>query len=183
MLIKLAQFLLTKVGRVVFLLTSIVIFCLAILLLEHFADSRKVWTFDCNSKMYQLKDLDGEVVHAENEPLYLSLTIQDKLIRLDYYTDEKESEREFVSLKGHLKELEIGKLMYQLDLKVIDVNYRLDVPQLQDYLANELDEIRESLVLGNKVSVAMQVLEVDVKNDFILIKFSPYNTLWACRLH
>ncbi|MCL1068753.1 hypothetical protein L2735_18455 [Shewanella olleyana] len=182
MLTRLARFILTKLGRVVFVSISIAIFCLVILFLEHFADSRSVWAFDCNSKIYQFKNQNGEVVHSQNEPLYLSLTIQDELISLDYFTGEEENEREFISLEGNLKELEVGKMMYQLDLKVIDANYQLDAPQLQNYLAKELDVMQESLILGNEISVAVQVLEMDTEKEYILIKFSPYHTLWACRL-
>ncbi|GIU52301.1 MULTISPECIES: hypothetical protein [Shewanella] len=182
-LTRIAKFLLTKLGRVVFLFISITVFCCSILLLENFADSRSVWAFDCNSKIYQFEMVDNVIMNHQHEPLYLSLTVQNKQINLDYYTAEKEGERELVSLKGKLKELEIGKLMYQLDLKITDAQYQLDDPQLQDYLVNELDEVKSMLVTGSDISVALQVLEMDTKKDFILIKFSPYNTLWACRLH
>ncbi|MCL1046575.1 hypothetical protein L2737_14780 [Shewanella electrodiphila] len=180
---RLAQFLMTKLGRAVFILSSTVLFCISILILESFADSRQVSAFDCSTKIHAMTANDNIVINTPQISIHLSLTFNDEKIYLDYFSEQPESSREHLSLKGQLRELEIGKLLYQLDLDITDAKFISDNSSFQSYLANEFNESKENLAVGNQVSVNVQVLEMDADNGFILVKFTPFSTLWACQLH
>ncbi|KPZ69777.1 hypothetical protein AN944_02758 [Shewanella sp. P1-14-1] len=180
---KLTKFLSTTFGRIVFLFISMSIFCLVILTLERFADTREVWSFDCQSDVYRFETTSAEPKEIDEGELFLSLTVEDGQIRLDYYNADKPSDREFISLAGELKELEVGSVSYQLDLAVTDVQFENDNSYLKTYLAKELDEPQANLSIGSQVNVTVKVLEMSMNKNYISIKFTPNSSSWICRLH
>ncbi|WP_144210849.1 hypothetical protein [Shewanella donghaensis] len=180
---KLADFLMSKLGRVVFLVASLIIFFSSIFLLEYFADSRDIWTFDCHSDMYEFSTEQDTVVEHEQGLLYLSLSMNKKQISLDYYNSKGSKDHEYASFEGELTELEVGDVIYELALELKDFQFQEHNPFLHDYLLRELHISDEQLALHNKITVAVQVIEMDIKKKYILIKFKPYNMLWACLLH
>ncbi|MDO6639987.1 hypothetical protein BCU94_04015 [Shewanella sp. 10N.286.52.C2] len=177
------DFLLTRIGRVVFTVCFIVVSCISVLMLEQFADTRDIWAFDCQSDLYEFSADKEHTIELDHGPLFLALTVKNKQIQLNYYNAKGSKNHEYATFDGDLTELEVGDMTYKLDLVLTDAQFNQNNSYLRKYLAKELKTTAAQLQTQTQLHIAVQVLEMDIDNKYILMKFKPYNMLWACRLH
>lgn len=143
--------------------------------LENVADNRPIRSFICSGNLYQIDSFEERTI-SEADIKLLASTNQ-KQIELNYYTAPQRSQREFVSLKGTLQELNIGALSYVYEFTVVDLQVS-EQSKFAYYLAKEFSV--EKLSLGMTLTQELHVLEMDLAKKFMLVKFEPSSHLWAC---
>ncbi|NKF51418.1 hypothetical protein G3R49_12700 [Shewanella sp. WXL01] len=148
------------------------------LVLQRWADSREIYQFECQAEAYKvdIASLDGDPLRGN---LILKLEVREQHLVLTYYSAFEETIREFVAFEGELQELEVGSMTYKIDFEAIEVNLQPN-SQLYPYLTSELDMADKSLAYGYKFTQHLSVIDMDSKLNFMLVKFTPSASLWAC---
>ncbi|MCL1141274.1 hypothetical protein [Shewanella gaetbuli] len=147
-----------------------------LLKVEQLADTKPMYTFQCAAETYEVQDENP--LPFKKSTMNLKVTEDNGQLSLRYLSSVAGFNDETAEITGVLSELSVSELMYHYQLQLTD----LDVSNghLADYLRHELNI--DLLTLNQSFKQDIQVLEMDLAQNYLIIKFLPNNTLWACDL-
>jgi len=136
-----------------------------------------MYDVQCQASAFDLAHLqEGELLRGD---MLLQLIEENGRLSLAYYSAFDEPIRQYAIFEGELVTMHSGSLTYDYNVNMTDYKFA-EVSHLNDYLLHELN--LDSLKLGQFFPQSIQVIEADLERHFLVIKFSPSNQLWACKI-
>ncbi|MBR9729412.1 hypothetical protein ACFOD0_15020 [Shewanella intestini] len=164
--------------KLLFVVALIALLLLVYMGLQYWAHNRDIYQFECKADAYNIDESleNGEIVNGD---LLLELKVKRQHLVLTYYSIFDDDVHEFVAFEGDLQEVEVGSMTYNIEFEATDVEltpYSLLYP----YLKTELEMGDNRLSYGYRFEQNFSVVKVDSMFNFMLIKFTPSNSLWGC---
>lgn len=120
--------------------------------------------------------------HSAEKKLRLRIFSQGNraLIRVGYHHIEQSWVD--IELSGTLKGVEAGSMSYLINLDKHQEWLHVAEDELPSYLLGMKRQIKKSLEQSASLDIKLHVLEMDVLSDYALLRVTPGDHLWACRM-
>ncbi|AZG74527.1 hypothetical protein [Shewanella livingstonensis] len=177
--IKIHRLLQSTRGKLVFVLSFVLMIFIVISVINRIANSHNMGHFDCHADGYFSQQGESSLTVNKSD-LWLTLDIDHHDAKLTYRLESSNS-TEIAQLVGKVKRVDMGSFTYYLILTILPVRWQ-DNSRLHPYLRNEFGILPPQSIDGISVSQQVQVIDLDHTLTSATLKFLPSNNIWACQL-
>ncbi|MGX9459993.1 hypothetical protein ACWXWU_01960 [Shewanella sp. A14] len=177
---KMRRFILSKRGKLVFVLSGVLAVFAFTCTLEYFVTPHHLWHFTCKADGY-FSSLNDPSVNTEPSELLLHFHVEHQQASLRYQLQAGPSFTESAQLYGEVNSVDLGTLSYELDLSIAAAQWQSD-SALRGYLASEFSLDESQMEITPNFPLHVQILNIDNEQSRTTLKFIPSNNLWSCQM-
>lgn len=145
--------------------------------LNHLADNRQIYAFQCNAIAYSVEHQSN--ISQPMGDIHLKAAEYNGSLTLSYYSAFEKDVREYALFSGENTNLEVGALTYHFEMTTTDFGFN-EMSPFAKYLSQQLNI--DHFEVDQVFEQSIQVLDMDIDRNFLVIKFIPSNHIWACDL-
>ncbi|MBW8183014.1 hypothetical protein [Shewanella nanhaiensis] len=132
-------------------------------------------SLSCSADLYSKKP---------NRDLSLGLEIETRgeLVTLKYRFFKSGIEKNSMILSGKVSKLDLTSMSLKLELDSGQVISNLAQKGLSKHMNTIVDASRLAITNGTPLTLGIHLLELDEKNNYAIIQFTPDDGIWGCDL-
>lgn len=178
--IKMRRLLQSKRGKLVFVLSIVLMIFLITSVVNRIANTHTVWHFDCYADSYFSHQGESSL-KVDKSNLWLSLDIDHHQAKLIYKIESSVHGTEIAQLVGKVDHVDMGSFTYHLGLTLQPTLWQTS-SRLKPYLHNEFGIMASQKIVGVSIAQQVQVIDLDNALTSATLKFLPSNNVWSCQL-
>lgn len=161
-----------KVWFLVFALLVIVGLCIG---LHYFFVPEENVSLSCRANLYS-EDINRDL------DVGLEIEAKGELVTLKYRFFESGLEKSSMILSGKVSKLDLSSMSLKLELNNGQVISNLAQARLSKHMKTIIDASRLAITNGTPLTLGINLVELDEKDNYAIIQFLPDDGLWGCHL-
>jgi hypothetical protein len=143
--------------------------------LHYFVGPEDNLTLLCRADLYT-KDAERDV------KVGVDIKVAGDVVTLKYRSFESGGEMSSMILSGKVDQFDLTSMTFKLKLDQGQVVSSLSKKSFSNHMKTVIDSSRLAITNGSPLSLEIHLLEIDEKQDYAIIQFSPDDGLWGCDL-
>lgn len=141
--------------------------------LHYFVGPEDNLTLVCRSDLYS-EDIERDI------KVGVDIKVAGELVTLTYRSFESGSNNNAMILTGKIEQFDLTSMTFKLKLEQGQVISNLSQKSFSGHMKTVIDSSRLAITNGSPLMLEIHLLEIDEKQHYAIVQFSPDDGLWGC---